>query len=80
MCTLLGSDLVCAGEVPVPYMADGAGGELGDLRAILCLHGAVPRTRVQECHRKHWLYSFISFIPVVFNDFCSGFGVYLDLI
>ena len=44
MCTLLGSDLVCAGEVPVPYMADGAGGELGDLRAILCLHGAVPGT------------------------------------
>lgn len=45
-----GSDLFRAGEVPVPHMADGAGGELGDLCAILRLHRAVQRTRVQERH------------------------------
>lgn len=56
-------------------MADGAGGELGALRAILCLHRAVQRTRVQERHCEFWLCSFISFSssdPVVLNDFCSG--------
>lgn len=47
---LTGSDLLCAGELPVPDMADCAGGELGVLCAILRLHRAVQRTRVQECH------------------------------
>lgn len=54
----VGSDLLCAGEVPVPHMADSPGGELGDLRAVLCLHRAVPRPRVQERHREHQFYSF----------------------
>lgn len=43
MC-FVGSDLLRAGEVLVPHMADGAGGELGALCAILCLHRAVQRT------------------------------------
>lgn len=57
-----GSDLLCSGEVPVPYMADGAGGELGAVRAILSLHRAVQRTRVQECHCEYLLYWLISFL------------------
>lgn len=54
----VGSDLLCAGEVPVPHVADSPGGELGDLRAVLRLHRAVPRPRVQERHREHQFYSF----------------------
>lgn len=49
---LTGSDLLRACEVPVPDMADGAGGQLGALCAVLHLHGAVQRTRVQERHCK----------------------------
>lgn len=48
-----GSNLLCSGEVPVPYMADSAGGELGALCAILGVHRTVQRTRVQECHCKY---------------------------
>lgn len=47
-----GSDLLHAGEVPVSHMADGAGEQLGGLRPILRLHGAVQRTRVQERNRE----------------------------
>ena len=54
----VGSDLLCAGEVPVPHMADGPGGELGDLRTVLCLHGAVPRPRVHKRHRERQSFSF----------------------
>lgn len=49
---LTGSDLLRACEVPVPDMADGAGGQLGALRAVLHLHRAVQRSRVQEPHCK----------------------------
>lgn len=54
----IGSDLLCAGEVPVPYMADCAGGELGALCAILRLHRAVQRTRVHQRHCELWLWLF----------------------
>lgn len=54
----VGSDLLCAGEVPVPHLADSPGGELGDLRAVLSLHRAVPRPRVQERHREHHFCAF----------------------
>lgn len=51
-CSPTGPDLLRACEVPVPDMADGAGGQLGALRAVLHLHGAVQRSRVQEPHCK----------------------------
>lgn len=50
--SLTGSDLLRACEVPVPDMADGAGGQLGALRAVLHLHRAVQRSRVQERYCK----------------------------
>lgn len=61
----IGSDLLCAGEVPVPHMADSPGGELGDLRAVLCLHRAVPRTRVQERHCE------LRFHSIYLESFCA---------
>lgn len=49
-CSSVGSDLICASEVPVPDVADCAGGELGAVRSVLGLHRAVQRARMQERH------------------------------
>ena len=45
-----GPPVPCPGEVPVPDVADRVCRQLGDLRAVLLLHRAVPRTRMSEQH------------------------------
>lgn len=44
--------VVRAGEVPVPHLAGGVGGQLGALCAVLILHRAVPSARVLQHHRE----------------------------
>ena len=77
-----GSHLLCAGEVPVPELAGGAGGELGAVRTVLHLHRALQGARVQDGHRESNVFSFFFcpsqlLLPVVFHPpfiFLVGFS------